>query len=55
MWMQIIIARKFEKEVNNNLKNLMERQHAKKKTTITSNEIFKFFRAIDPYKKDNVN
>jgi hypothetical protein len=55
MWMQTIIARKFEKEANNNIKNPMERQHAKKKTTITSNEISKLFGVIDPYKKGNVN
>jgi hypothetical protein len=50
-----LIARKFEKEVNNNIKNPLERQLAKKRATIIGHEISKFFGAIDPYKKDNVH
>lgn len=46
-----IIARKFEEEVNNNIKNILERQHAKKKAKIIGSEISKFFGAIDPYTK----
>jgi hypothetical protein len=50
-----LIARNFEKEVNNNIKNPLQMQLAKKGTIITSSEFFKFFGAIDPYKKDNVH
>ncbi len=50
-----IIANKFEKEVNNKIKNPLERQPAKKRAKIIGSEISKFFGAIDPYKKDNMH
>jgi hypothetical protein len=50
-----LIARNFEEEVNNNKKNLLQKQLAKKGAIITNNEISKFFGAIDPYKNNNVH
>jgi len=50
-----LIARNFEEEMNNNIKNPLQKQLAKKRATITNNEIFKFFGAINPYKNNNVH
>jgi len=50
-----LIATNFDKEVNNNIKNPLQKQLAKKRATITNNEIFKFFGAINPYKNNNVH
>jgi hypothetical protein len=49
-----LIARNFEKNLNNNIENLAEKQLAKKKSTFSGSEISKFFGAINPYKKHNV-
>jgi hypothetical protein len=50
-----LIARNFGKILNNNIKNLVERQLAKKRSIVIGSEISKFFRAINPYKRDNVH
>jgi len=50
-----LIARNFGKKLNNNIENLMERQPEKKRYKISGSKIFKFFGAINHYKKDNVH
>jgi hypothetical protein len=50
-----LIARIFGKKLNNNVKNLMEKQLAKKRSIVSGSEISKFFGAINPFKKDNVH
>jgi hypothetical protein len=50
-----IIVKKFEEEVNNNFKSQLESQLAKKRFVVNSSMISNFFRAINPYKKDNVH
>jgi hypothetical protein len=50
-----LIAINFEEEMNVNIKNFVERQPPKKKSTINQRGIFKFFGTIDPYKKNNVH
>ncbi len=48
------IAKVFEKEVNNSIKEELERQPAKKRPNLFSVVIFKFFATKDPFKKDDV-
>jgi hypothetical protein len=50
-----IIVKNFEKEINNSLKNPLEKQLAKKRPTMSANAISNFLGAIDPFKKDNVH
>jgi len=50
-----LIAKKIEKNLNNNIENLVERQPTKKRFTINGSKISKFFGAINPYEKDNVH
>jgi hypothetical protein len=50
-----LIARNFGNKLNNNVKNLVERQPTKKRSTISGSEISKKIEAKNPYKKDNVH
>jgi hypothetical protein len=52
---RFLIAINFEEEMNISIKNLVERQTPKKKSTINQRGIFKFFGTKDLYKKNNVH
>jgi hypothetical protein len=41
--------------LNNNIKNLVEKQLAKERSIVSGSEISKLFGAINPFKKDNVH
>jgi hypothetical protein len=41
--------------MNNNVENFVERQFAKKRSIVNGRRIFKFFGAMDFYKRDNVH
>jgi hypothetical protein len=46
-----LIVRRIEKEMNNNLKSPLEKLPTKKRLVMNASVVFKFFRAIDPYKQ----
>jgi hypothetical protein len=50
-----LIARNFGKILNNNIKNLVEKQPTKKRSIVSGSEISKFFVAIMYTKRDNVH
>jgi hypothetical protein len=50
----VIFANIFEEEVNFPLRNVLERQLAKRRPNVSNSEISKFFGAKDPFKKDVV-
>ncbi len=47
------IAKVFEKEVNNSIKEELERQFAKKRSNLFNVVIFNFFATKDSFKKDD--
>jgi hypothetical protein len=50
-----LIIKKIEEEMNNNFKNPLESQLAKKRFVMNASVISNFLGAINPYKKDNVH
>ncbi len=50
-----LLAKKFEEEVDNNTKFLMERQFAKKMPKMIGSAIFNYLGFVDSFKKDNVH
>jgi hypothetical protein len=49
-----IIAKTFEKEVNSQMKGIMENQLTIKRPNVSSNTIFTYFSVKDPFEKDDV-
>jgi hypothetical protein len=49
-----ILAKRFEEEVNSPLRNVLERQLAKKRPNVSNSEILEFLSAKDPFMKDVV-
>jgi hypothetical protein len=50
----VILAKRFEEEVNFPLRKVFEKQFAKKRPNVFNFEILKFFGAKDPFKNDVV-
>ncbi len=48
------IYKKFQEKINNQRKENVERQYAKKRFLISNPSIFEFFASKDPFKKDDV-
>jgi hemerythrin-like domain-containing protein len=50
----LTIYKRFQKEINNEGKENVERQYAKKRSLISNSSIFEFFASKDPFKNDDV-
>jgi hypothetical protein len=50
----VMLAKRFEKEMNFQLRDVLERQPTKKKPNVSSFEISEFFNANNIFKKDVV-
>ncbi len=50
----ILIAKKFEEEISSLVRSGLEKQLAKRRPNVSTNEIFEFFSIKDPFKKDDV-